>query len=116
MRQRKETRALSVSTETESALVGGRRRRLVVGRLFELMEARATVDAGRREQIWLHREKDRGRCRIVVEMLDHDAVALGRQVEHVARLPRMLDAVEQRGAAARDDEHDLPALEFQPPR
>src|SRR5712671_1307638 len=86
----------------------------VVRRLFQLMETRAAIDAGRGEQIWFDRQKGGGRGFIAVEVLDHDAVALGRQVENVAGFPFVLDAVEQRVTTTLDDEHDLSALELEP--
>src|SRR5262245_40215579 len=90
------------------------RRPPVVRRLLQLMKATAAVDAGGGEEIGLDRHEDRGLLWVVVEVLHHDAIALAREIDHVARLPRMLDAIEHGVAAALDDEEDLPALEFQP--
>src|SRR5437660_1029754 len=86
----------------------------VIWRLFQLMETSAAIDAGRGEQIWFDRQEGGGGGFIAVEVLDHDAVALGRQVENVAGFPFVLDAIEQRITTTLDDEHDLSALELEP--
>src|SRR5262245_16712840 len=77
------------------------------------MKAAAAIDAGGGEEIGLDRHEDRGLLRMVVEVLHDDAVALARQVDDIAGLPRMLDAVEHGVAAALDDEENLATLEFE---
>src|ERR1700748_42840 len=85
----------------------------VIGGFFHLLETRAAVHPRAGEEIRLASEENGPRRGIVVEVLHDDAIALQRQIEHITRCPLMLDAVEQSVAAAREDVHHLPALEFE---
>src|SRR5262249_35586608 len=107
---RSRSRVRSISAMCRSSLGGGR---AVVGRLLELMEAAAAVDAGGGKQIGLDRQKDRRLRVIVVEVLHHDAVALARQAHDIADLPAVLDAVEHGVAAPGHDVEDLRALKLE---
>src|SRR4029077_8073741 len=62
----------------------------VLRRVFELLEAAAAVDTQPFDPVRLRGDECRRLFRIGVEVLYDDALGAERQVEHVARLPRML--------------------------
>src|SRR5262245_57985415 len=87
-----------------------------VWRLLDQLEARAAIHAGAFEPVGLAGDEYRAHRGIVVEVLHDDAVALQRQVDHVARGPRVANAIEHGVAAALQDVDHLPALELEPAR
>src|SRR5438045_508354 len=78
---------------------------LVLRCVLDLLDTRAAINAVAGVKVGLGLDELRRRLRIVVEMLHDNAVLAQRQVQHVARLPRMLHAVEQRVAAPLEDVH-----------
>src|SRR6185437_16291771 len=86
---------------------------MVVGRVLDLLESGAAVDAGAGVEIRFDRDELCRPLRIVVDVLHDDAAASQGQVEHVALFPGMLDAVEERMTVTLDDIDDLATLKLQ---
>src|SRR5215470_5721512 len=67
----------------------------IFGRVFELLEATTAIDRHAFEPVRLGRHELGGVVGVGVEVLNNDAVGAQWQIEHVAGLPGMLDAVDR---------------------
>src|SRR4051812_24704972 len=86
---------------------------LVVRGVFQQFETATAIDADALEPVGLGNEKLRRHLWIGIEVLNDDAIAAQRQIQHIGRLPGMLHAIDQSITTAFKDHHHLSALEFQ---